>query len=201
MRLFLVLVVLLMVQYKTFGQQILIKEDFEFYWPMQQYDIEGDWSLEYPAYNTGNSQPVGAVVGRSRALKGPFTINIPNIELYDSIRVEVILFTNSATNNYSYWNNAPIYGLQISSDGVTWECPETASITYGYVWNCLIDTQTYPYIRLHTVWESYLDNLLVVGYSDIPITNCQFDSNQDGAINVPDLIDFLSWYGTIAVCD
>ena len=193
------IVVLLMVQYKTFGQEILIKEDFEFYWPLQQYDIQGDWSLEYPTYSTGSSMSVGAVVGRSRALKGPFTINISNVQLYDSIKVEAVYFASSAA--YNYWNTNNNYGLQISTDSLTWETPTTISTANGYVWNHVINTQTYLYIRLHTPYESYIDNLLVIGYTDTEISNCQYDSNQDGQINAPDLIDFLSWYGTTTVCD
>ena len=178
MRLFLVLVVLLMVQYKTFGQQILIKEDFEFYWPMQQYDIEGGWELVGNVYNSESKR-----LSMSDNSSWYFT----GCSNYDSVYVEVDISYGGLVT-YSFYT-----GIQYSSDSITWNNALTPTT---------INSQIYPHIRLYTEHTGKpVDNLLVIGYSDIPITNCQFDSNQDGAINVPDLIDFLSWYGTTAVCD
>jgi len=200
MRLFLILLFAFILTQNGWGQQVIIKEDFEFYWPLEQYDIQGDWSLEYPTYSTGSSMSVGAVVGRSRALKGPFTINISDVQLYDSIKVEAVYFGSSATINY--WNTNNNYGLQISTDSLTWETPTTISTAYGYVWNYVINTQTYLYIRLYTPYEWYLDNLLVVGYTDNVSTNyCQFDTNGDGNIGAPDLLAFLEVYGTFLDCE
>jgi len=182
------------------GQHVIIKEDFEFYWPVQQYDIEGDWELEYPYYTTGPSQSVNAVVGRSRSLKGPFTLNIPNVNVYDSVRVEAIYFNYNGY--YDYWNNPTPYGLQISVDNLNWEALAADSYENGYTWSTVINTQDYPYVRFHTPYESNLDNLLVIGYSDNQTSdNCCFDVDQNGNIGAQDLLAFLEVYGTFVNCD
>lgn len=192
MRLFLMLVVLLMVQYKTFGQEILIKEDFEFYWPLQQYDIQGDWDLFYPTYSTGSSMTVYSRVGRSRSLKDFSSWNFPSFIEFDSVYIEVTSFGTSAGSvSDNILNDKFVY----SSDSLVWQFADYCT-GRNY---CMVDTQTYPFIKLNG--GGYLDNLLVIGYTDTEISNCQYDANQDGMVNAPDLIDFLSWYGTTTVCD
>ena len=169
------------------GQQILIKEDFEFLWPVQQYNIEGDWWLEY-GYNSNLPASL------SRAFKGNAYMSFNNLQQYDSVYVEFTLISNGSVYNPNY--------LEISSDSLSWENGVETGIFNG-VWSSstIINTNEYPYIRINSSSIIYLDNLLVIGYSDVEISNCQYDSNQDGSINAPDLIDFLSWYGTTTVCE
>lgn len=185
------IVVLLMVQYKTFGQEILIKEDFEFLWPVQQYNITGFWDLEYPGNSNDNE-------GQSRQLKfsSGSSFYFDGTNNYDSVYIELTRMSGFTAGCY---DNMAIEG---STDSINWvELISTSFYTFITDHFILVNSNDYPYIRLNAPCGGSIDNLLVIGYTDTAISNCQYDANQDGQINAPDLIDFLSWYGTTTVCD
>ena len=182
MRLFLLLVILLTSHYMSWGQHVIIKEDFEFYWPVQQYDIEGDWWLSYP----GNSNDDA---GNSRVfmMSDESIWNFEQVSLYDSIYEEArIDITGSIM--YTFYS-----GIHCSSDSISWIDVDVPAV---------INTATYPYVRLYTQHGGKLiDNLLVIGYGNETSYDCNFDANQDGVIGAPDLMQFLAAYGTAPVCD
>lgn len=70
-----------------------------------------------------------------------------------------------------------------------------------------IDVNGYAHSSEYDYYRGYgyfkLDQLNIIAYPSQSVisTNCQYDFNQDGQINAPDLIDFLAWYGTTAVCN
>lgn len=192
MRLFLILLFAFILTENGWGQQVIIKEDFEFYWPLQQYNISGDWDLEYPGNSNDNE-------GQSRQLRFSTgsSFYFDGTNNYDSVYIELTRMSGFTAGCY---DNMAIEG---STDSTNWvELISTSFYTFITNHFITISSSEYPYIRLNSPCGGAIDNLLVIGYTDNVSTNyCQFDTNGDGNIGAPDLLAFLEVYGTFLDCE